>query len=58
MSSISLNLDSIEDDTKKFKEKFEVYSYLWNQDPKHSFEQFLLDNEPKEDSTEQDEAGG
>ena len=58
MSSICVNLDSIEEDTKKFKEKFEVYSYLWNQDPKGSFEQFLIDNEPKDDSNEQDESGG
>jgi dynein heavy chain, axonemal len=52
--SINVNLEWIEEETRKFKEKYEVYSYLWTIDPKDSFEEFLSENEPK-DAGEDDE---
>ena len=32
-----------------FRSKFEIYSYLWSEDPYESFETFLVENEPKEE---------
>lgn len=45
---IQFNLEWIEEETRKFKEKYEAYSYLWTIDPKDSFEEFLSENEPKD----------
>lgn len=55
VSLLNQNLEWIEEETKKFKEKYEVYSYLWTIDPKDSFEEFLSENEPK-DNAEDDES--
>jgi dynein heavy chain len=52
-SEITTNLDLIESDTKNIKDDFKSkYSYLWEVDPKESFEKFLSDNEPKDEKTE------
>lgn len=50
-----MNLDWIEEETRKFKEKYEVYSYLWTIDPKDSFEEFLNENEPKDNQEDDDQ---
>lgn len=50
------NLDWIEEETKKFKEKYEIYSYLWTIDPKDSFEEFLNENDPKDGGDEEEAA--
>lgn len=47
-------MDWIEKRTKEFKEKYDIYNYLWTVDPKDSFEDFLNENEPK-DIAEEDE---
>lgn len=54
IAQINGNLDWIEKKTKDFKEKYEIYNYLWTIDPKDSFEEFLYENEPKENAEEED----
>jgi dynein heavy chain len=56
ISEITNNLDMIESDTKGIKDDFRAkYNYLWEIDPKDSFEKFLKDNEPKEEKIEGEE---
>ena len=53
LSSIYINLESIENETKEFKKKFNTYSYLWKNDPVENFEQFLIENEPPDEEDEE-----
>jgi len=55
MALITSNLDKIEDECNEFRQQFNIYSYLWTQDPQVSFEKFLTDNEPKVEEKEDDE---
>lgn len=44
----------MEEETRKFKDKYEVYSYLWTIKPQDSFEEFLNENEPTKGDDEED----
>lgn len=52
---MSANLDSIESETKSLKDEFEQYREFWEKDAKEKFEQFLIDNEPKENPFENED---
>jgi hypothetical protein len=45
-ANISSSMDTIEEQCNKFRERFDAYSYLWKNDPKKSFSDFLDNNEP------------
>jgi len=48
LALINANLDKVETECADFKKQFDVYSYLWQQNPQQQFEKFLDENEPKD----------
>lgn len=47
-ANISSSLDIIEESCNEFRKKFDEYAYLWRNDPKKAFNDFLENNEPKD----------
>lgn len=52
------NLDILENETNLFKERFKIYDYLWQNDPKKSFEEFLRETDSQNEKADQDDEEG
>lgn len=55
LALINTNLDKVETECTDFKKQFDVYAYLWQQNPQQQFEKFLDENEPKDEKKENDQ---